>query len=81
MASLATKNLKFGQSFLIQCILGSYSSFQALVCKFWFSHFAEKNQFIVIIDTRRLPDQSTMAILKGTKLRDWPKFSDSMYPW
>ena len=51
MANLAAKNLKFGQNFLIQCILGSFSSFQALVCKFWLSRLGEKYQFIAIIDT------------------------------
>ena len=81
MANWAAKNLKFAQNFLIQCILGSFSSFQALVSKLWLSRFEEKIQFIAIIDTRRLADQSSEVILKATKLRDWPKFSDSMYPW
>ena len=52
MATLATKNLKFGQTFLVQCVFGSFSSFQALVCKFWLSCFAENLQFIAMFDTR-----------------------------
>ena len=52
MATLATENLKFGQNFLIQCILDSFSSFQAPVCKLWLSRFAENIQFIAIFDTR-----------------------------
>ena len=54
MANLADKSLKFCQNFLIQCILhvGSFSSFQALVCEFcnWLSRFGEKIHFIAIVD-------------------------------
>ena len=52
MANLADKNLKFGQNFLIQCILVSFSLCQASAWKFWLSRFGEKNQFLAIIDTR-----------------------------
>ena len=53
VANLADKSLKFRQNFLIQCILGAFSSFEALVCKFWVSRFGEKIHLIAIIDTRR----------------------------
>ena len=51
MAYLATKNLHFGQTFLVECVFVSFSSFQALVCQFWLSCFAENIQFIAMFDT------------------------------
>ena len=71
-----------GQNLLIQCILGSFSAFQALVCKFWLSRLAENIQFIAIFDTRQVNDRPVCyGNLECNKIRDWPKFSDSMYPW
>ena len=52
MAHMDRKNLEFGQNFLIRCILGSFSSFQVIVCKFWLSRFAENIQFIAMFDAR-----------------------------
>ena len=52
MANSGDKNLKFGQNFLIQCILGGFSSFHELVSKFWLNSFGEQIQFIAIIDKR-----------------------------
>ena len=80
MAHLDAKNLKFGQNFPIQCILGSFSSFQTLVCKFWLSRFAENIQFIVIFDTRAVNRPVFYGNLKCKSIRDWQTFSDSMYP-
>ena len=67
MENLADKNLKFGQNFLIQCILVSFSLFQALVCKCWLSRFGEKIQFIAIIDTPPVNQPIIYGNFEGNK--------------